>query len=188
MEVLLHSFLTSVLKGSGQLQAPATLTRSKMPYLRWVGSRASLDTTRTSLARESASGSLTLEPGSDIFHHTHEWIPKLCSYISVSRIGSLKQVAAPVIILDECGVFGRKRKNRKRREIWATKWLLGRDRYTHLNLLNFIRNDSPEDYKNYLRMSDENVQYLIAKVKPLIAKKDIVMRVWLGTSHTRTSQ
>jgi hypothetical protein len=37
--------------------------------------------TRTSLARESASGSLTREPGSDIFHHTHthththEWIP-----------------------------------------------------------------------------------------------------------------
>ena len=54
--------------------------------------------------------------------------------------------------------------------MWATKWLLGRDRYTHLNLLNFIRNDSPEDYKNYLRMSDENVQYLIPKVKPLIAK------------------
>jgi len=65
-------------------------------------------------------------------------------------------------------VFGRKRKTRKRREMWATKWLLGRDRYTHLNLLNFIRNDSPEDYRNYLRMSDEKVQYLIAKVKPLV--------------------
>ena len=60
--------------------------------------------------------------------------------------------------------------------MWAKKWLLGRDKYTHLNLLNFIRNDSPEDYKNYLRMSDENVQYLIAKVKLLIAKQDTVMR------------
>ena len=40
-------------------------------------------------------------------------------------------------------------------------WLLGRDRFTRLDLLNFIRNDSPEDHKNYLRMSDENVQYLI---------------------------
>ena len=52
--------------------------------------------------------------------------------------------------------------------MWAKKWLLGTDRYRHLNLLNFIRNDSPEDYQNYLRMSDENVQYLIAKVKPLV--------------------
>ena len=52
--------------------------------------------------------------------------------------------------------------------MWAKKWLLGRDRYKHLNLLNFIRNDSSEDYQNYLRMSDENVQYLIAKVKPLV--------------------
>jgi hypothetical protein len=41
---------------------------------------------------------------------------------------SLKQVAAAVIILDECGMFGR-----KRREMWAKKWLLDRDRYTQLN-------------------------------------------------------
>ena len=42
--------------------------------------------------------------------------------------------------------------------------------------MNVIRNDSPEGYKNYLRISDENVQYLIAKVKSLIAKQDTVMR------------
>jgi hypothetical protein len=64
-------------------------------------------------------------------------------------MSSKKQFAAAVIILDECGVFGRKIKNRKRREIWAKKWLLGRDRFTHLNLLDFIRNGSPEDYKNF---------------------------------------
>ena len=95
--------------------------------------------------------------------HTHEWIPKLCSYISVSRMSSSKQVAAAVIILDECGVFGRERKNRKRREMWAKKWLLDRDRYTNLNLLNFIGNYSSEDYQYHLRISDENVQYLITK-------------------------
>ena len=33
--------------------------------------------------------------------HTHEWIPKLYPYISVSRMSSSKQVAAAVIILDE---------------------------------------------------------------------------------------
>ena len=52
--------------------------------------------------------------------------------------------------------------------MWAKKWLLGRDRHTQLNLLNFIGNDSTEAYQNYLIMSDENVQYLIAKVKPLV--------------------
>jgi hypothetical protein len=46
---------------------------------------------------------------------------------------SSKQVATTIIILDECGVLGRKIKNRKRREMWAKKWLLGTDRYTHLN-------------------------------------------------------
>jgi hypothetical protein len=35
---------------------------------------------------------------------------------------------------------------------------------------------NPEDYKNYLRISHENIQYLIAKVKPLIVKQDTVMR------------
>jgi hypothetical protein len=40
----------------------------------------------------------------------------------------------------------------------------------------FIRNDSPEDYKNYFRMSDENLKYLLEKVKPLIVKQDTVMR------------
>ena len=60
--------------------------------------------------------------------------------------------------------------------MWAKKWLLSRDRFTHLNVLNFIRNDSPEDYKSYFRMSDENVLYLITKLKPLIEKQDTVMR------------
>jgi hypothetical protein len=49
--------------------------------------------------------------------------------------------------------------------------LLGRDRFTHLNLLNFIRNDSPEDYRNYFRMSD-----VLAKVNPQIVKQDTAMR------------
>jgi hypothetical protein len=62
-------------------------------------------------------------------------------------MSSSKQIAAAVIILDGFGVFGR-----KRREMWAKNWLLGRDRFTYLNLLNFIRNDSPEDYRNYFRM------------------------------------
>jgi hypothetical protein len=65
--------------------------------------------------------------------HTHEWIPELCWYISVSRMTYRSKLQPAVIILDECGVFGKKRKNRKRREMLAKKWLLGRDRYTHLN-------------------------------------------------------
>jgi hypothetical protein len=69
-------------------------------------------------------------------------------------MSSSKQVAAAVIILDGCGVLGRKRKNRKRREMWAKEWLLGRDRFTHLSLLNFIRNDSPEEYKTLSKSQD----------------------------------
>jgi hypothetical protein len=64
--------------------------------------------------------------------------------------------------------------------MWAKNWLLGRDRFTHLNLLNFNRNDSPEDYKNYFRMSDEYLTYVLAKVKPLIVKQDTVTKLTLS--------
>jgi hypothetical protein len=36
-------------------------------------------------------------------------------------------------------------KNRKRREMLAKNWLLGRDRFTYLALLNFIGNYFSED-------------------------------------------
>ena len=71
-----------------------------------------------------------------------------------------------------CHAHHQEKQIKLRREMWDKKWLLGTDRYTHLDWLNFFRNDGLEDYKNYLRMSDENVQYLIVKVKPLIAKQD----------------
>ncbi|KDR14293.1 hypothetical protein L798_11884 [Zootermopsis nevadensis] len=86
----------------------------------------------------------------------------------------LKQVAAAVIVLDECGVFARTKN--KKRKILVKNWLLQKERFTHFNLLNFIRDDSPDDYKNYFRMSDENVNYLLEKVRSFILKQDTVMR------------
>jgi hypothetical protein len=50
-----------------------------------------------------------------------------------------------------------------------------------------IRHDIPEDYKNYLRMSDENLKYVLAKVKPLIVKQCTVMRNGV-TPEARVSQ
>lgn len=58
-----------------------------------------------------------------------------------------KEVAALVSVLDESGAVKKKRKNC---ELWAMNWLLDRSRFKHLNLLNFIRNDTPKDYKSYL--------------------------------------
>mgnify|MGYP007063923011 CR=1 FL=1 len=48
------------------------------------------------------------------------------------------------------------------------------------------KNDCPEDYTNYFRMSDENVKYLLAKVSPYILKQDTVMRIAL-TPEERTA-
>jgi hypothetical protein len=75
--------------------------------------------------------------------------------------------------------------------MWAKNWLLGRDRFTHLNLLNFIRNDSSEDYRNYFRMSDENLKHVLAKVELTLSVR---VAVWIRKTgsgphtQTRTSQ
>ena len=84
-----------------------------------------------------------------------------------------RQVAAAAIILSELGGV---KKQRRKRSIWSKGWLVNRQRFSHINLLNFIRDDSRNDYRNYLRMSAENFNVLLDKVKPFIAKRDTVLR------------
>jgi hypothetical protein len=43
-------------------------------------------------------------------------------------------------------------------------------------LLRELRDNDPEDYKNYLRMDNTTFEYLLNLVSPCIAKQDTVMR------------
>ena len=52
-------------------------------------------------------------------------------------------------------------KRNVRRKRWVKEWLLKRDQYTHLNLLNEILITDTNDYLNYFRMSAETFQLLI---------------------------
>ncbi|XP_057653522.1 uncharacterized protein LOC130892260 [Diorhabda carinulata] len=67
-------------------------------------------------------------------------------------------------------------KKRKKRRIWVKDWLLERDRYTHLNLLNEIVVKNPADFKNYFRMSETTFLTLLDMVSPHIKKQDTNMR------------
>ncbi|KAJ8885633.1 hypothetical protein PR048_011831 [Dryococelus australis] len=97
----------------------------------------------------------------NISPHTISTYAELCSHIAVGKMSLSEQVAAAVVVLDESDVFTR-RKN-ERRDMWVKKWIQERPRFTHLNLLDLIRKDSPNDYKNYFRMFEEDFNVFLAK-------------------------
>lgn len=76
-----------------------------------------------------------------------------------------------------------KKKNRKPRSVWCKKWLLRRNKYSHVNLLNELK-FAPKDWHNYLRMDEETYLNLLALVTPFIKKKDTIMREAI-TPHER---
>lgn len=64
-----------------------------------------------------------------------------------------------------------------KRKWWTKEWLLKRDQYTHLNLLNEIRTTSDDvDYANYFHMKDDCFDELLRMVKPFLKKEDTIMR------------
>ncbi|XP_018118360.1 protein ANTAGONIST OF LIKE HETEROCHROMATIN PROTEIN 1-like [Xenopus laevis] len=69
-----------------------------------------------------------------------------------------------------------KKKNRRKRSVWSKEWLLKRETLSHMALLQELREHNPEDFKNYLRMSDSCFEVLLEAVSPLIQRQDTVMR------------
>lgn len=65
-------------------------------------------------------------------------------------------------------------KVKKRR--WVKKWLAKREKYTHLNLLNYINDTDPEDYRNYFRMNSYLYHELLQMLSPYITKQNTNMR------------
>ena len=55
------------------------------------------------------------------------------------------------------------KKKKKRRAEWVKKWLLDRDKHTHINLLSELRT-YPSDFHNYMRMDDETYHTLLEMV------------------------
>ncbi len=81
-----------------------------------------------------------------------------------------KRKACLAIIL----VFATKR--RVKRKYWMKNWLEKRDKYSHINLLKDISYTELDDYKNYLRMSEESFNKLLRMVEPYLIREDTVMR------------
>lgn len=65
---------------------------------------------------------------------------------------------------------------RKKRRWWVRKWILNRKLGPH-NLVDMeLRNSYPDDFKNLLRVSEDQFDFLLERVSPLVAKSDTNMR------------
>ncbi|KAK4887537.1 hypothetical protein RN001_003808 [Aquatica leii] len=71
----------------------------------------------------------------------------------------------------------RRRRVAKSKRIWVRQWIRNREQSGIVNnLLQELRVGDEVFYKNFLRMSAADFDYLIAKVTPFIARKDKHMR------------
>lgn len=77
------------------------------------------------------------------------------------------------------------RKKKRGRLQWSREWLLKRNHFSHVNLVNELRS-IPQDFLNYLRMSEETYMELLKLLTPHILKKDTVMRKAISP-HERLS-
>ena len=73
---------------------------------------------------------------------------------------------------------------KRKKSFWAKEWYKNRDTYSHITLLKELKENNPDDYKNYLRMSDDVFQDLLVAVTPFIEKKDTVITSARGKNTT----
>ncbi|PIO01273.1 hypothetical protein AB205_0073830 [Aquarana catesbeiana] len=66
--------------------------------------------------------------------------------------------------------------NRVGRSSWTKNWLLQRDQFCHMPLLREIRENNPDDFINFLRMTDPVFHRLLALLTPYISRQDTCMR------------
>ena len=62
------------------------------------------------------------------------------------------------------------------RRMWSRAWLQRKTRSCYNTLLQELRAEDIDEYKNYMRMSKEIFNMLLEKIRPYIVKQDTNMR------------
>ena len=97
-----------------------------------------------------------------------------------------RRVAALCIAL-LCTIVLRRRLSSKKRSTWARKWLRRRrQRSIYSNLVQELREEDPDEYLKYLRMTTTTFNILLEKVRPYIEKKNTVMRNSISAAERLT--
>lgn len=63
-----------------------------------------------------------------------------------------------------------------KRKRWMKDWLKKRENYSHIVLLNELKLSEANDYKNYLRMSEDQFERILRMVHPFLVRQDTTMR------------
>ncbi|KAK9875678.1 hypothetical protein WA026_009474, partial [Henosepilachna vigintioctopunctata] len=83
----------------------------------------------------------------------------------LNKIGPHKTACIAIIL----ALATKRRVNRKR---WMKQWLKKHEQFSHILLLNEIRDTEPEDYKNYFCMNDMTFDKLLKLVKPFLLREN----------------
>ncbi|KAM4045446.1 putative nuclease HARBI1 [Anomaloglossus baeobatrachus] len=97
----------------------------------------------------------------------------MCQEIEFAICGAAIAVAASTAVIE---INRNNRRNARFGRIWAREWLLERDRLSHLNLLRELQERHPNDFQNYLRMSENSFKILLQRVEHQITRQNTVMR------------
>ncbi|GFS06406.1 hypothetical protein ElyMa_006543400 [Elysia marginata] len=65
----------------------------------------------------------------------------------------------------------KRRTSKKKRTKWSRQWFLNRAMFGHSELLKELRDNEPDDHKNFLRMDGDCFNELLEIVEPRIKKK-----------------
>ena len=86
-----------------------------------------------------------------------------------------------------CTIVLRRRLSSKKRSTWARKWLRRRrQRSIYSNLVQELREEDPDEYLKYLRMTTTTFNILLEKVRPYIEKKNTAMRNSISAAERLT--
>ncbi|XP_068135972.1 uncharacterized protein [Hyperolius riggenbachi] len=115
---------------------------------------------------------LTLLPGQMVSHSY--LIERLKAESSGSYVAKRRARAALAIAMVNC--YKKLKKHKRHRAFWTKDYLQTRDSMPQTQILPVIRENDPNDFRNMMKMSDENFNFLLQKVTPLIQKQDTCMR------------
>lgn len=74
------------------------------------------------------------------------------------------------------------RKYRSNSRVYAKDWFL---QNSHVSLLSNLKENNPEDFQNYLWMTQQSFEMLLSLVQPHITKQDSCMRKAISTGEHR---
>ncbi|XP_004917635.1 uncharacterized protein LOC101731903 [Xenopus tropicalis] len=89
---------------------------------------------------------------------------------------SKRQKARAAVALLIVNYVQKKRRIKRKRACWTQEWLKVRDVLPEESPAAEIPENYPDDFRNYLQMSDASFDWLLRAVTPLIQKKDTCMR------------